>query len=172
MFTTSITIDEVIDALKAFLVPFCTGMEIVRGQVNRVPSPLGGYVVLTEGTLIDLQVPSSIVDKITEEATLHGPQEIAIQIDFYGASSGQLCSAVKQALRSSYGFDKFPENIKPLYTDAGRQIPLVTGEEEYETRWTLTAALQYNPVVTVPQQTATALELESIVAADLLPETP
>jgi hypothetical protein len=29
-------------------------------------------------------------------------------------------------------------------------MPLITGEENFEQRWTLNAVLQYNPVTTVP----------------------
>lgn len=166
-FVTSITIDDVIDALADLLEPFCPDAEIVRGQVNRVAQPRNPCVILTEMGLTDLQVPSSTTAPGDEESTLSGPQRIMVQVDFYGPLAGEWCSAAKQALRSSYGFDAMPTDIKPLYTDDGRQAPLISGEQQYETRWILSALLQYNPVVTVPQQTATALELEEIVAADL-----
>ena len=40
--------------------------------------------------------------------------------------------------------------------------PLVTGEEQYDERWILTASLQYNPIVTIPQQSADALSVSQI----------
>lgn len=171
-FVTSITVDDVIDALAALLEPLAAGYTIVRGQVNRVPQPRPLAIILTEVHLADLQVPSYFVDPDAEQGAIHGPRQIGVQCDIYGANAGDVCTVIKQALRSDYAFRNMPAAIKVLYPDDGRQIPLVTGEQQYETRWTLTVALQYNPVVTVPQQTATALEVDHLVAADLLPETP
>lgn len=166
-YVTSITINDVIDALADVLAPFCPGAQIVRGQGNRVPQPRNPCVVLTEMNLTDLQVPSYNTDPSDQQATISGPQRIAIQIDFYGELAGEWCSTAKQVLRSNYGFTDMPADIKPLYTDEGRQAPLISGEQQYETRWILSAVLQYNPVVTVPQQSATALVLDEIVAADI-----
>jgi hypothetical protein len=166
-YVASITIDEVIEALADVLAPFCPGAEIVRGQVNRTPQPRNPCVILTEIGLTDLQVPSAFTDPSDQETTLSGPQRIGIQIDFYGSKAGEWCSTAKQVLRSAYGFANMPDDIKPLYTDDGRQAPLISGEQQYETRWILMAALQYNPVSTVPQPTATALQIDEIVAADI-----
>jgi hypothetical protein len=167
MYVASITIDDVIDALAEVLTPFCPDAQIVRGQTNRAPQPRNPCVILTEIGLTDLQVPSAFTDPSDQETVLAGPQRITVQIDFYGALAGEWCSTAKQVLRSAYGFENMPIDIKPLYTDDGRQAPLVSGEQQYETRWILTAALQYNPVATVPQPTATALQIDEIVAADI-----
>ncbi len=48
MYSVSITVDNVIDALADFLQPFVGTAEIVRAQANRVPMPQGPCVVLTE----------------------------------------------------------------------------------------------------------------------------
>jgi hypothetical protein len=167
-FVSSITINTVIDSLADLLQPFCPGVTIVRGQVNRVPMPESPCVFLTEIHLADLQVPSITTDPDEQQSTIHGPQRIGVQADFYGLLAGQFCSASKQALRSNYAFANMPEAIKVLYTDDGRQAPLVTGEEQYEARWILTIATQYNPTVTVPQQTATAVSVNTIAAADII----
>ncbi len=174
MYDSSITVDQVIDALADFLAPFVPAAQIVRAQVNRVPMPSNPGIVLTELLQVDLSVPATEyqppVDPIPAigTATIYGPSRIDVQIDFYGAQAGEFCKTVKTAFRSHWGFEHFPANIKPLYTSDGIQAPLVTGEQQYESRWTLTASMQYNPIVTVPQDFADVLVPSKILPADVV----
>jgi len=167
MYTSSITVDQVIDALADFLAPFVPGASVVRAQVNRVPMPPNPCVILTEILQVDLSVPATEYQPDDGTATVAGPTRIDIQIDFYGAQAGEFCQTVKTAFRSHWGFEHFPENIKPLYTSDCRQSPLVTGEQQYESRWTLTASMQYNPIVIVPQDFADVLIPNRISPADV-----
>lgn len=167
MYTASITVDQVIDALAAFLAPFVPGSSVVRAQVNRVAMPPNPCVILTEMLQVDLSVPATDYQPDDDTATVYGPSRIDVQIDFYGAQAGEFCKAVKTAFRSHWGFAHFPANIKPLYTSDGMQSPLLTGEQQYESRWTLTASMQYNPLITVPQEFADELEVASIIPADV-----
>lgn len=168
MYTSSITVDQVIDALADFLGPFVPGAQIVRAQVNRVAMPSNPGVVLTEMLQVDLSVPATEYQPDAGTATVEGPTRIDIQIDFYGAQAGEFCKTVKTAFRSHWGFAHFPANIKPLYTSDGIQSPLTTGEQQYESRWTLTASLQYNPIVTVPQDFADVLTPNKVLPADVV----
>ena len=173
MYTSSITVDQVIDALAAFLAPFMPGAQIVRGQVNRVALPSNPCAVLTEILQVDLSVPHTDyqppVDPDVDDgtATVYGPSRIDVQIDFYGAQAGEFCKTVKTAFRSHWGFTHFPAGIKPLYTSDGMQTPLLTGEQQYESRWTLTASMQYNPTVTVPQEFAEEATPNQLIPADV-----
>jgi len=162
------SIDNVIDALANFIQPLVGGAQIVRAQVNRVPMPIDSCIVLTELLEVDIDVPYQTYDDTNQQTSIIGPTRIDVQIDFYGATAGDQCKAVKQAFRSTYGFDAFPAEVKPLYTSDGIQSPLITGEEQYESRWTLTASMQYNPVVTLSQQSANATSINILEAADLL----
>lgn len=150
-------IDDVIEALGAFIQPFINSHLIIRAQVNRVAPPVGQFVRLTEILQKPLETP--IVTSVDEEATFYGPTRIDIQIDFYGRQSGDFCKSVATVYRTAYATSQFPDGIKPLYCSDGIQTPLITGEEQYERRWTMTASLQYNPSILLPQQSATALEV-------------
>lgn len=167
MYTASITVDQVIDALADFLAPFVPGAEVVRAQVNRVAMPPNPCVILTEMMQVDLSVPATDYQPDDDTATVYGPSRIDVQIDFYGAQAGEFCKTVKTAFRSHWGFEHFPANIKPLYTSDGMQSPLTTGEQQYESRWTLTASLQYNPTVTVPQEFADEAIPNLVIPADV-----
>lgn len=172
-YISSITIDQVIDALAAFIVPFVPTGQIVRAQVNRVAMPSNPCVVLTELLQVDLSVPYVDYQPPTDPipaigtGTIHGPTRIDIQVDFYGVMAGEYCKSIKSAFRSSWGFSQFPENIKPLYTSDGVQAPLITGEQQYESRWTLTVSMQYNPIVTVPQEFAEEAIVSGIIPVDI-----
>lgn len=154
MYTASIAIDQVIDALSTFLTPFVPGGQIVRGQINRVALPSNPCVVLTDLLTVDLSVPHTEYQPISDTATIFGPSRIDVQVDFYGDSAAEYCKATQTSFRSEWGFGQFPLNIKPLYASDGMQSPLITGEQQWQTRWTLTVSMQYNPTVTVPQQFA------------------
>jgi hypothetical protein len=159
-YVSSIVIDSVIDALKAFVQPFVGANPIVRAQVNRVPMPLTGFVVLTELLEVDLETPSTQLDSADDQLTITAPTQINVQIDFYGPAAGDQCKALKSVFRSIYSPAQFPDGIKPLYCSDGLQSPLISGEEQWESRFTITASLQYNPSVTVPQQSADTLAVK------------
>lgn len=164
-YVVSIAVDAVIDALGAFLQPFCPGATIVRAQVNRVAPPESPFVELTEILQVDLETPAGANDKPNSQITVTSPKRIDIQVDFYGPLSGDQCAAVKGIFRTSYATAQFPAGIAPLYCSDGNQAPLITGEEQYETRWTLTASLQYNPTVSIPQQSANKLAVNIMEAS-------
>lgn len=163
MYTPSITVDNVIDELAAFLTPLVGGDSdiIIRGKTNRVPPPLPGFVELTELLQSPIETPTQTqsADPAIQQASVLGPKRIDVQVDFYGPLAGEWCTAVETVFRSPYAADQFSGGIAPLYCSDGRQAALVMGEEQYEYRWVLTASLQYNPIVIVPQQSALELHI-------------
>lgn len=164
----SITIDNAIAALADFLDPLMpTGTQIVRAQTNRVAMPPPPCIVLTEMGQYDLATTRNTYDMVTG-ADFQRSTRIDVQIDFYDGQAGEMCNTAKTLLRSSYGPDNFPDNIKPLYCSDGIQAPLITGEEQYEARWTLTASMQYNPVINVAAEQFDTVGETSVIAADLL----
>jgi hypothetical protein len=156
-YVASIAIDAVITALGAFIQPFVGAAQIVRGQGNRVPPPLDSFVKLTEILQVDLETPT--VTPAGTQVNILGPKRIDIQVDFYGPASGDQCAAFKGVYRTYYATSQFPDGIAPLYCSDGRQAPLINSEQQYESRWTITASLQYNPTVSITQQSATKLAL-------------
>lgn len=157
LYAASIAVDAVIEALGAFLQPFVGSALIVRAQANRVSPPPDPFVLLTELLQVDLETSTVVSDPANSQVNIAGPTRIDIQVDFYGPLSGDQCKAVKTVYRTAYATAQFPDGIKPLYCSDGNQGPLITAEQQYESRWTLTASLQYNPVVSIPQQSAKTL---------------
>lgn len=157
-YIATIAVDAVITALGSFLQPFMGSGTVIRGQNNRTPMPATlPFAVLTEVLQVDLETPTVSGQYSNAQITITSPKRIDIQIDIYGPTSGDLCTAVKGVYRTGYAVAQFPAGIAPLYCSDGHQIPLTDAEQQYDTRWTITASLQYNPAVYIPQQFATAL---------------
>lgn len=174
------TVDQAIVALADFLQPLMpAGTQIVRAQANRVPQPEPPCIVLTEinrvsmsttrvtDTVGDVQVPVAYgpepvlqgTEQVTQPVSMlysaHTmPARLDIQMDFYDGQAAEMCTIAQTMLRSGYATASavWPEGVKPLYCNEGLQAPLITGEQQYESRWTLTASLQYNAPVTVTRE--------------------
>lgn len=166
-YLVSITVDQVFDALGAFLAPFVAPVPIIRAQVNRVALPVGNFVELTEIGTCDLEFPRIGYDSVNFQQDFVGPKRIMIQADFYGDQAGDWCAAVKTVWKTPYAVSQFPFGVAPLYCDDGHESPLITGEEQYERRWTLTMSLQYNPILAVPLQSADQLAMHIIDTVDV-----
>ncbi len=162
MFTTSISVDGVIEAVAAFLQPYCAGAQIVQAQTNRVAMPPSPCVVLTPLNTSDIATPR--IDSFVASAEIRTPTKFDVQVDFYGALAGDYCRAVSAVMRSGLSTSAFSAGITPLYCSDGIQSPLTTGEQQYENRWTTTLSLQWSPVVIVPQQSSNAIPVINLVA--------
>ncbi len=165
-YVPSIAIDSIFDALGTFITPFVTPAEVIRAQVNRVAMPVGSFVELTELGTCDIEVPRQWYSHTWQQRNIIGPKRFMVQADFYGESSGDWCAAIKTVWRTPYAVSQFPSGIAPLYCDDGREVPLITGEEQYERRWALTMNLQYNPIVVVPLQSANTLSMNIVDDVD------
>lgn len=168
LYVPSILIDDVFTALIAFLQPFVGNFNgtnitpnvptpIVRGQQNQVNPPQPAFVKVTEILRKNLDTPTfeNSTDPNVQQAAIGNSKQLDIQIDFYGSNSANWSAAVESVWRSPYAPEQFPAGIAPLYCSDAHQGPLITGEEQYENRWVITASLEYNPLVIVPQQSAT-----------------
>lgn len=178
LYSPDISVDDVITALIGFLQPFVgnydgtvitpnTPTPIVRGQQNQVNPPRPAFVKVTEILRRPLDTPvfTNSSDTAVQQASIKNTKQLDVQIDFYGSNAGDWSSAVEQIWRSPYAPDQFPANIAPLYCSDAHQAPLITGEEQYEFRWVITASLEYNPSVIIPQQSAT--QLKTMIFEDL-----
>lgn len=162
--TPSITETQVFTALRTFVLSIVS-CEVIRLPSNRVAMPVGDFVALTPMSIAPL---STNVDTLVgANKTVLRASQFTVQVDCYGASSSSNATALSTLLRDSYGCDQFALSgfdVVPLYAGDAHQLPLVTGEAQYVERWTFDAVLQFNPVMTVPQDSATTL---SIVPKDV-----
>lgn len=163
----AVTIDLIDqDVFRAFVVFFKTFLpatvEVVQAQDNRVPMPKSGFVSMNNTGMDRLSFNIDKYQSLTQGKTILTPTKYSMQLDFYGQYSQIWAMQTVSLFRDEYSTELFPKNIQPLYADDPVQIPLIDGESQYEQRWKLTATLQYNPTISVTQQSM--LEAKAILA--------
>ena len=162
----SLTEDALVDALGAFVQVIVGDLvAVVRGQQNRVPPPKGRYVYITPILAPALSLPRTSYADVPSGGTmtLTRPTQWTAQIDCYGDSAQDMALAICIALRSAYGCDALKTSgAQPLYAGDPRQLPFITGEDQYLERWSVDAVLQFNPSITVPQQFADQLRVDFV----------
>lgn len=143
------------------------GTPVIQGPINRAAQPAVDHVIITPThrrrlrTNVEVDVdPYPLPDPGSVQ--IETGTEMRVQVDFYGAQSADWAATFVAIWRSEYAVQHLAPECAPLYADDARMIPLVTGEDQYLERWTVSAMLQYNPVTTTPQQFAGAAEVTVI----------
>lgn len=167
------TQDPLFIAVKAFIMSLLPldNDHVVQGLGNGVPMPDGEFICLTATGLKRLSTNHSIY-AVDLQRSAKMPTEYSIQFDCYGPNASDYANTLVAMWRDEYACDFLAPTGAPLYSGDPIQAPLVNGEENYEQRFTFTALLQFNPVVTVPQQSATALAVELVSVDAEFPPTP
>lgn len=164
---------ETIAALRAFLLSVLPlGVEVVLGQDNQVPQPAADdFVVMTivgRGRLATNVVtyadggPGLAQERHAKQAT-----QVTVQLDIHGPASSNTVQIISTLFRDEYGCDKFTDSgfdVQPLFCSDPRQVPFLNESQQIENRWSIDAVMQANPVVTSPQDFATALRLGPVGA--------
>ena len=158
--------DALYQAMESFLTGVLpAGVPVIRGLPNRVamPPPRPGFVVMQALFQDRLATPvdTFVTDGTSPPTTYSIAQSIRVpmQVDFYGPDSGSWAATVSTVFADAYGFNALAPNCEPLYANEARMMPLIDSEDAYEERWSLDCSLQWNPVATVQQQYADALDL-------------
>ena len=93
--------------------------------------------------------------------------ECVIQVDVHGPHATDNAQIISTTFRDEYGVELFGGSsglISPLYADDPRQMPFMNAEQQYENRAIVEVHLQVNQTVIVPQQFATAVEVDIVEA--------
>lgn len=131
---------------------------------------LGTYTVQPSQTVASTTIQAGSIDSLMRTLS-------AIQLDIYGADSADNAQIISTLWRSASAVSFFanPTNaafeIAPLYTSDGRQMPFITGQQQYQQRWTMDINFQINPVVATPMQFADVLTVDLINVDAAYPPT-
>jgi hypothetical protein len=168
--------------VKALLVTV-TGLDpslVIQGLPNRTAMPLAspGFATMqiTWGKRLntnidtwDVTAPADPDDPPPTTSNSETHWMVRVQLDFYGSTSGDWATVLAGLWRDEYVCEALAgvgglaaPTCQPLYHDEPLLAPLEDDEKQYEQRWTLPAYVQYNPVTTVPQDFATALDVTLI----------
>lgn len=130
-------------------------VEVTRGKINLVSMPKGAFINMWAEVSGRLRTNIDTYDTDTQTQATEIGTKVRMRLDFYGPLSHDWCTAVEGLWRDVYGVNQLrPFALSPLYGKDPLHATLVDGEENYEDRWILDLFLQYNPVVTVSQQSA------------------
>lgn len=166
--TINITESQTLQALRTVLIGWLpAGVEVIKGQPNRVAEPAGSdFVVMTpilrerlgtnQATFTDTY-PSTTQTRQDVQAT-----RVTVQLDVHGPAAADNVQVISTLLRSEVATDAFEAtgfDVAPLYAGDPRQAPFLNAEQQIETRWTLDAVMQTSPVVTTAQDFAGSLSV-------------
>jgi hypothetical protein len=169
-YTISITEDQILVALRNWLLNAVSG-EVVEGVVNRVSMPAGSFIEMTPLVKSRLSTNVTSYPDINTE-TNQQFIDFTIQLDIYGANAGDWSTIIATAFRSDQAcifLDAQLPGIAPLYSEDARQLPLINGEDQYESHWSIAIHLQFNPSVNDAQQSANVINVGVIDAEVFYP---
>lgn len=160
--TVSVTESMLYAALRAFLLGLVS-CPVLQSQQNRVAMPAGDFILMT-----GLGAPGLSTDKTTFIPGQSNPgnethtrsTQWNVQLDCYGPDAPDMAALIATTFKTDYAAAQLalaPIEIQPLYADDPRQMTIVDSEGQYNPRWVVEMALQYNPVVTLPQDYAMAI---------------
>lgn len=161
---------DVITDVGNFIVSIVpAGTTVLRGPIDRAAYPNVDFVLITPVGRSDLRTPVVTDDDPGTgqgTATWEQATEVELQIDLYGDTFGaDWCAMFSAMWKTEYACDALGAACSPLFTDGGRMIPLVTGEEQYDERWLVRTFLQYNPTVSTPQDYADTVDI-TVISVD------
>lgn len=158
----AVTLNWTADQLFAVVKPYfetLLSVPVVRGQGNRVPLPAGlgaDFVIITPLFQSMLAQPVSAYDDLTVRVSVG--MQWNLQFDFVGPNSQALSAIAMVPWRTPWGCDQIT-GISPLYTGDAIQSPLIGGEDQFEEKWRVDAAIEYVAMMTLEQQSALTLEI-------------
>ena len=165
--TISITKSQLQTALRTFLIGLLgSSWQIIEGQDNRVPMPVGNFVVMTSMTVGYIATPQESWSAGSANPGVDSAKTSSqwrCQLDFYGTGAQDAATAVSRIIRTTYACDQFTASgvdMQPLYAEEPKNLTMINAENQYESRWSFDFVAQFNPVVSTPLDFADSLTVE------------
>jgi hypothetical protein len=158
--------------LRAFLLSILPGgVQVVRGQSNRVSMPKGPFMTITPlrrtalstnvSTYADPVLTGSPVGTVGSRS-IQASMEYTVQADVYGDGAEDNAQIVATLFRSGVSVETFAAAgiaMFPLYAGDIRQMVFNNSEQQYEDRWSVDLVSQLKPIVTIGQEFAASLNV-------------
>lgn len=146
----NVTQQEIYKDIRLFLLELFPGSEkqVIQAMQNNQPLPINAVVMqVLFSKNLDIAV---ITDLPPDYADVQNSIEVRMQIDFYGPLAEPRSRIVNNLWRTHYGCERL-KTCQPLYVQSYNRHVYVNDSNQYEDRWILDVALQYNPQVTIGQ---------------------
>lgn len=165
-------------ALRAFLQSILAStVDVIEAQDNEVAEPQDAdFITMTVirrdrlATNVDTLLPGGATMSVLQS------NKVTVQLDVHSddiSDASDMAQTISTLFRDDYAvqfFLAYP-GITPLYADDPRQVAFQNSEQQYESRYIVEAVLQADQLVTVPQQSATSIDL-SVFNVDVEIPTP
>lgn len=141
--------------VRQFMLRLFPGSEkqIIQSSQNNMPLPYGAIVmhVLFEKNL-DESSTFYTTPSLSKSGAAHvqNSVEVRMQLSFYGDDAQVRSRTVCNLWKNHYGSDALSQ-CQPLYVYSYQRLPYINDSNNYEDRFILDLALQYNPYVTHAQ---------------------
>lgn len=132
--------------------------QIVKSAQNQAALPQDAVVM---SILMDDDLDYGVVNYDPEngKAAVQNSVKVRLQLSFYGKQAEKRSRMVDTLWRTLYGADNL-RLCKPLYVQSRERHPYINESNQYEERYILDVALQYNPQVTYAQDFTESAEVE------------
>lgn len=149
-----------IDPNTSVLVP------VIVGNPNEVSMPNTPFMLMKAQVQTRLRTNVHTYTSDQQQTTELGAK-VKVTLHCYGPHAESWSTMITTLWRDYYGCtflanSQSPPLCQPLFSDDPMQAALVNGEEMYEDRYITDLYLQYNPITTVAQESATALSVTVI----------
>ena len=153
-------------ALRSVLLSWLpAGVEVIRAQQNRVPTPKGADFVAMLPVFRERL--STNVSSFPDTASRRDMQStrVTVQLDIVGPNSADNAQVVSTLFRSEVAAAAFAAtgaDVAPLFAADPRQLPFGDGEQQTDERWVLDVVLQANVATNTPQDSAGTVTLTTV----------
>ncbi len=134
---------------------------VIQGLQNNSPLPENCIVMTLLPYTQDLDQSQYINEN--GESTIQTSKLYMMQLDFYGDMAFDRVTQCATMWRSQYTTNKL-QAIQPLYANNPRNMEFVNEQDQYEKRFLLEIALQYNPYYTYAEQSDTVVSVDITLA--------
>lgn len=141
---------SIFTSLGGMLTTLFPSVEITRGLQNRVGMPKGAFINMTPVRQGRLATNETTYNG-TSQKTLTNFKQFDVQVDFYGPDAADQANTFETVFRDDWACTALGPLTTPLYCGPLVQGALTNEEKQYEARWTVTASVEFNPDVVLPQ---------------------
>ena len=130
---------------------------VIQGLQNNSPMPKNCVVMTLLPYTKDLD--QSQYYNENGESMIQVSRQYMMQLDFYGDEAPDRALKCASLWRSRYSTDKL-KGVQPLYANDARNMEFINEQDQYEKRFLVEIALQYNPHYTYSEQSDILADLD------------
>lgn len=152
--------EDIYTELRAYLIELFD-CPVIKARNNGSPLPQNCITMLIQFEN-DLDMTSTYFNGSTSMSQAQTSVEMIVQLDFWGDKAGAKARQTSTLWRSIYTTERL-KKCQPLYANTPRNLQYVNEKKEYEHRYMLEIALQYNPFYTYNQDSGIDVPQVSII---------